>query len=51
MQLNVSLLDVDVRIQNNAQSVKGFLFPLEVQEGDDLELWNLQVERCSLLLP
>jgi hypothetical protein len=51
MQLNASLLDVDVRIQNNAQSVKGFLFPLEVQEGADLELLNLQVEPCLILLP
>jgi hypothetical protein len=51
MQLNASLLDVGVRIQNNAQSVKEFLFQLEVQEGADLELWNLQVEPCSPLLP
>jgi hypothetical protein len=51
MQLNASLLDEGVRIQNNAQSVRGFLFPLAVQEGVDLELWNLQVEPCSLLLP
>jgi preprotein translocase subunit SecB len=51
MQLNASQLDAGVRIQNNAQSVKESLFPLEVQEGAVLELWNLPVEQCSLLLP
>jgi hypothetical protein len=51
MQLNVNPLDVDVRTQNNAQNVRGFLFLLAVQEGVDLELLNLQVELCSLLLP
>jgi hypothetical protein len=51
MQLNVDLSDVDDRNQNNAQSVKEFLFRLPVLGGVDLELWNLQVEWCSLLLP
>jgi hypothetical protein len=46
MQLNVSLSDVGAHIQNNAQSAMGFLFLLVVQEGVDLELWNLQVEPC-----
>jgi hypothetical protein len=51
MQLNVDLSDVDDRNQNNAQSVKEFLCRLPVQGGVDLELWNPQVEWCSLLLP